>query len=74
MTAKELFAVIVRSIGLVFAVGGFLALGARLIYRLLSPYPEPNAATLAVEYAFVTVVGICLFAATNWIVRAVYGK
>lgn len=76
MTAKELFAVIVRAIGLVLLVAGILGLGIRAIDHVLLPPYEPSGGegALAAGYAFVTVVGILLLFATRKIVQLFYAS
>lgn len=75
MTAKELFAVILRSMGLLLLVIGVVGLGFRVIDHFLMPPYELSSGegALAVSWAFVTVLGLFLVLATNVIVRMFYG-
>jgi hypothetical protein len=76
MTARELFAVIVRSLGLLLLVLGIVALGFRVVdYLLLPPYEHSSGeAALTLCYAFVAATGLIILLATTRIVKMFYGN
>lgn len=84
MTAKELFAVIVRAVGLILLVAGVVVLGNFLIEILTTPeppkgayqldgYPPSYAGRIIVQSLFASGLGLFLLLGTKWIVRLVYG-
>jgi hypothetical protein len=76
MTAKELFAVIVRGIGLVLLVIGNVGLAFRVIGHYFLPSYELSVGEIsdAVGWAFVAGLGLAILFATQLIVRLVYGS
>jgi len=74
MTAKELFAVIVRAVGLVMLVVGILGLGIRVIDHFFLPtYLEGYQTASTLTFAFVTLLGVAMLLGAMRIVRLVYG-
>jgi hypothetical protein len=75
MTAKALFTVVVRAIGLGLLVIGVLGLGVRMIDHLMLPAYElsDGEASSVVVFAFVAAVGFFLLFVAKAIVRLVYG-
>jgi len=75
MTARELFAVIVRAIGFGLLVLGLVALGIRLIDHFLMPeYVQGSGeVAMSVGMAFISAFGLCLILGTKQIVRLIYG-
>ena len=84
MTARELFAVIVRTLGLLLVVIALVQIAAELADFLQPPPPMPRGVDLALIHssftrgltqdAVVGGLGLVLLFGPRWIVRLVYGS
>ena len=75
MTARELFAVIVRSVGFIVLVVGLLGLGMRVVNHFMLPAYMLSAGEggMAAGFAFTAAFGFAVLLATRTIVRVLYG-